>query len=486
MSGSEFARKRVAVGLALAVMPMLSSANQARVDFSIGEVLLKSASGAQRSLGKGATVGSGDTIFTGENARVQLRFSDGSYVSLQPQSEFRIDQYQFNGKQDGTERGFFSLLKGGLRTITGLVGRSNKKNYQVSTGVATIGIRGTEYSISADGQVRGSVGDGEIQVCNGGGCLIVANGESYKVASLNTQALMTEKKVDLPAPPVQPGVATINVGGPGAASGGFSGGGDVIGAIVVPTLPINDSIISGTTPGLPAPPTTAAQLTGIAQVLAHDAFTGTSGSLISAHSVPGRLPTGSFYDGSGNAVTPVPGGPTLTLTGSSNLTWTHYLNADFFGSPKFASPGIAGYYPTVHQISGNVTPLSGMPVGVILTYSCVGYTDTTFTSGGAVSAGGINGASLTVDFAKSTASLSMNFAFLPTVGGGATTYSGNGVIDGNTLRFDTLTAASAPCPTCWAGSASGFFAGTNAQAVGLGYKVEWNGFRGVGIVAFTQ
>ena len=34
----------------------------------------------------------------------------------------------------------------GLRTITGLVGRSNRDNYKVTTAVATIGIRGTEYT----------------------------------------------------------------------------------------------------------------------------------------------------------------------------------------------------------------------------------------------------------------------------------------------------------------------------------------------------
>ena len=101
--------------------------------------------GVQRPLGKGAEIGNGDTVRTGEGGRAQLRFTDGAMVSLQPQSEFRIDDYQYAGQTDGQEKGFFSLLKGGLRTITGWVGRTHRENYKVTTNVATIGIRGTEF-----------------------------------------------------------------------------------------------------------------------------------------------------------------------------------------------------------------------------------------------------------------------------------------------------------------------------------------------------
>ena len=54
----------------------------------------------------------GDTIVTGDG-RAQIRFTDGSLVSLRPNSQFRIDEYNYPGAPDGTEKGFFSLLKGG-------------------------------------------------------------------------------------------------------------------------------------------------------------------------------------------------------------------------------------------------------------------------------------------------------------------------------------------------------------------------------------
>ena len=139
------------------------SAPAARVDFAVGDVTAVTANGQSRALAKGAQVDEGETINT-NNGRAQLRFTDGAYVSLQPQSAFRIDQYRFEGKQDGSERTFLSLLRGGLRTITGVVGRSNKKNYQVSTTMATIGIRGTEYTILYGDSISGTVGEGEIEV----------------------------------------------------------------------------------------------------------------------------------------------------------------------------------------------------------------------------------------------------------------------------------------------------------------------------------
>ena len=49
--------------------------------------------------------------------------------------------------QNGASRAFFSLLKGGFRSISGLIGKLNHDEYRVSTPVATIGIRGTDYLV---------------------------------------------------------------------------------------------------------------------------------------------------------------------------------------------------------------------------------------------------------------------------------------------------------------------------------------------------
>jgi hypothetical protein len=191
------------MGVIAAAYPVIGyTAPAARVDFATGDVKAIGPNGQSRTVAKGAQIEQGETIATNKG-RAQLRFTDGAYVSLQPESEFRIDQYRFDGKQDGNEKGFFSLVKGGLRTITGLVGRNNKNNYQVTTSVATIGIRGTEYTIQYGQSVVGTVGEGEINVCNGAGCLSVTNGESYYVQSDAVKPVLTNKRTDLPPPAPQ-------------------------------------------------------------------------------------------------------------------------------------------------------------------------------------------------------------------------------------------------------------------------------------------
>ncbi len=202
MSQSKFslnARAVLLMAISSAYPVIGYGAPAAQVDFSVGNVTATGNNGQSRTLGKGAQIEQGDTVNT-NGGRAQLRFTDGAYVSLQPESQFRIDQYQFNGKADGSEKGLFSLLKGGLRTITGLVGRTNKANYQVSTVVATIGIRGTEYTIQYGQSITGTVGEGEIEVCNGAGCLSVTNGESYYVQSQEIKPVLTANRTDLPPP----------------------------------------------------------------------------------------------------------------------------------------------------------------------------------------------------------------------------------------------------------------------------------------------
>jgi hypothetical protein len=160
-----------------AAYPVVSyGAAAGRVDFSVGNVVANGADGTRRVLTKGADIFSGDTVLTNDG-QTQFRFSDGSVVSLQPGSEYRIVDYRFNGAADGTEKGFFSLLKGGLRTITGLVGRSSRDNYRVTTNVATIGIRGTEYSVTYGNSINVNVGEGEVEVCNSAGCVILQPGD---------------------------------------------------------------------------------------------------------------------------------------------------------------------------------------------------------------------------------------------------------------------------------------------------------------------
>jgi hypothetical protein len=137
------------------------------------------ADGNIRVLKKGSTVHSGEILNTGANSYLNVKFSDGAFMLLRPNTRFTIAQYAYaapvapsataptssvltptpappaapaaapsaapSGAAMTPQRAFFRLLKGGFRTVSGLIGKANRSDYEVTTPVATIGIRGTDY-----------------------------------------------------------------------------------------------------------------------------------------------------------------------------------------------------------------------------------------------------------------------------------------------------------------------------------------------------
>lgn len=115
------------------------------VQFVNGAVQLTDPAGRTRSVQKGDAVNEGDTLTSARNASAQIRMQDGGLVAMRADTRLKFDSFRFSGQQDGSEQSFFSLLKGGFRAITGLIGQINKPSYRITTPVATIGIRGTDH-----------------------------------------------------------------------------------------------------------------------------------------------------------------------------------------------------------------------------------------------------------------------------------------------------------------------------------------------------
>jgi len=191
------------IGMLITTSPLLAAA-AATVEFVWGTAYAVSISGEKRELEKGSGIDVGDTVVS-ETARVQLRFTDGGFVSLAPRSEFRVNAYSYSGKPDGSERVAMELMKGGLRTISGLIGKAIQSAYEMKTKVATIGIRGTEYTVVYGESVSGTVSAGAVAVCNAGGCLDVTHGQSYYVKDENTKPIFISKAALLSPP--QPVIA---------------------------------------------------------------------------------------------------------------------------------------------------------------------------------------------------------------------------------------------------------------------------------------
>jgi hypothetical protein len=116
-----------------------------RVQFVHGKVQLTTATGVTHAVKKGDAVSEGDTLISMQSAFAQIRMVDGGIIAMRPDTKLKIDRFTFNGEEDGTERSFFSVFKGGFRAITGTIGKKNRVNYHITTPATTIGVRGTDH-----------------------------------------------------------------------------------------------------------------------------------------------------------------------------------------------------------------------------------------------------------------------------------------------------------------------------------------------------
>jgi hypothetical protein len=120
-------------------------AEAGRVVFAYGKVTAESPGGVIRVLNKRSHVESGDTIRTANKSLVQMRMIDKAFIALRPNTAFKIEEYNLGAKKD-EDVGFFALLKGGFRAVTGIIGKRLRSSYRMRTVTATIGIRGTDYT----------------------------------------------------------------------------------------------------------------------------------------------------------------------------------------------------------------------------------------------------------------------------------------------------------------------------------------------------
>lgn len=127
------------------VVPAWAQNSAARVMSVAGTASATDAQGRVRPIAKGADVYTGDRVVTAESGLVQMRLHDGGYISVQPGTEMVIDQFVHDEKDASQSSFLVSLLRGGFRSITGLIGRTNPGGYQIRTSSATVGIRGTDH-----------------------------------------------------------------------------------------------------------------------------------------------------------------------------------------------------------------------------------------------------------------------------------------------------------------------------------------------------
>lgn len=110
-----------------------------------GPLLAKKAGGAVRILSQRSEVESGDTLVTEKNTYAMIKFIDNSEITLKPSTTFKVEGFAFDADKPEQDQASFNLVKGGLRSVTGMLGKRNKEKFSMKTPGATIGIRGTTF-----------------------------------------------------------------------------------------------------------------------------------------------------------------------------------------------------------------------------------------------------------------------------------------------------------------------------------------------------
>lgn len=424
------------------------------IEFISGEASVRGAAGATRAAVRGGAVAQGETVETA-SGRVQLRMVDGAYISLQPQTALRFDEYSTAGSDAAGERGFMRLIRGGLRSITGAIGRVNRSAYRLSTPTATVGIRGTEFAVVERDGTRVNVAEGVIELCTTGGCLDVGAGQTGYAPDTNSRPTLTFVPARLPP----------------------------VAAVELPIIILSEN----------------RQADGAAAALASLASGGSGGT--------SALPVIPLPNGPGGvAVASVAGagftagllGGNLTFNAAGALTQsidccTSVNNYTAGVSPDFGADGIIAWGRWTSGLRGGTTPLLTMNYttnlsanavtapSIVRGYASFASTAPTVTLGGSLVATGAPNSvtgTMTVNFPSLTGGGSLSYALsIPVAGqtfsinGSANQFSGTGFL-GTT---STIASTGAGCtPTCtgnvpFGNAIQGFFTGASAQRAGANY-----------------
>ncbi len=183
------------------------AAGAGQVQHLSGTLSSQRSDGSVRILSQKSEVNPGDILTTQRDSYVQINFSDGSSTTMRPNTQMKIETYQFDEGKPQEDSALFRLIKGGLRTVTGLVGkRGNQDAYRIGTATATIGIRGStgvtlECTQGCDGVVDGGeklergvyhqTFTGSYIMTNAAGSQIIGEGQFGFVRDLTTAPLLT-------------------------------------------------------------------------------------------------------------------------------------------------------------------------------------------------------------------------------------------------------------------------------------------------------
>ena len=150
--------------------------------------------GATRALGLNAAVFRNETVATAETARLEVTFTDNTRLTLGERAKLTLDTYVFDSAA-GQGAIKFGLI-GTFRFVSGQVSKLASADVSVTTPVAIVGIRGTEFW-------GGPIDDQVLGVFLIEGAVSVSNAAGQQILSLPGQG------TNIAAPGAAPGPVTF-------------------------------------------------------------------------------------------------------------------------------------------------------------------------------------------------------------------------------------------------------------------------------------
>jgi hypothetical protein len=132
----------LAIALSLFALPVIA-APAGTVTHLSGTLMVKRADGSSKLLSTKSEVAEGDELSTQDETYARVKFSDGGEVVLRPNTQLKVTAYAYTEDKPQSDNIVLNLIRGGLRAVTGLLGKRNRDAFKLETGTATIGIRGT-------------------------------------------------------------------------------------------------------------------------------------------------------------------------------------------------------------------------------------------------------------------------------------------------------------------------------------------------------
>lgn len=133
------------IGFSLCAAGTVWAGSAGTVTHLSGILSAKRTDGTSKLLAVKSEVLEGDQLSTQQDTYARIKFADGGEVVLRPNTVLKVEAYSFNQAKPESDNVLFNMLKGGLRAVTGLIGKRNRDKVSYSTATATIGIRGTHF-----------------------------------------------------------------------------------------------------------------------------------------------------------------------------------------------------------------------------------------------------------------------------------------------------------------------------------------------------